>query len=198
MARSVTIAVVMILAAVAASANANEYTFYKPEKVKSGEIPAPGNGVLTRTIVIREGDTLSSLSRRYSGRSSFFPQILLFNKIGNPDLIYAGKTLRVPLTRQESLDAQEEKSRHKSAKAKRAVSASPAVETSRRATPIRSNMGPTGKRLFDRGVMAYVKGHYREAIEIFDRYLAAYPNSADAPEAELYKAECYMKLSGGR
>lgn len=190
MARGVTIALAMILATVAASANAEEYNLYKPEKTEAGEIPAPGDGVLTRTIVIQRGDTLSRLSRRYSGRSSFFPQILLFNGIKNPDLIYEGKTLRVPLTRRELEAAKGEKPRRKSA-----VRTNGPV-TERVAPPFRSNSGAAGKRLFNRGVTEYARGRYQQAIETFDRYLASYPNSADAPEAALYKAECYMKLSG--
>jgi TolA-binding protein len=199
MARWVTIALVIILAAVATSADADEYNLYKPQKVQSPEIPAPGDGVLTRTIVIREGDTLSKLSRKFSGRSSFFPQILLFNRISNPDLIYAGKTLRIPLTRggaeaeqggetgQGTVKAKVTRSGNHKWKAKREYRSSP-----------RTAVGMAGKQLFSRGMRAYAKGHYRNAIDIFDSYLTSYPNSADASEAALYKAECYMKLSGGR
>jgi TolA-binding protein len=186
----------MILATVAASANAEEYNLYKPERTQAGDIPAPGDGVLTRTIVIRRGDTLSRLSRRYSGRSSFFPQILLFNRIDNPDLIYAGNTLRVPLTSRKGVAARTGEARRKGVKSRGAVTQGYAGETIRRAPTFRRDTDAAGKQLFKRGVTAYARGRYQESIDIFDRYLAAYPNSADAPEAALYKAECYMKLSG--
>jgi TolA-binding protein len=181
----------MILAAAASSANADDYTLYKGQKASSGNLPAPGDGVLTKTITIREGDTLSNLSRRYNGRGSFFPQILLFNRIENPDLIYAGKTLRVPITRQEAsaakaVDAGKKPSAHKATAAK----------ARRRSPSSRSTPDSTGKRLFDRGVEAFVNGDYREAIGIFNRYLAAHPRSIYAPEASLYRADSYMKLSG--
>jgi LysM repeat protein len=42
---------------------------------------------------IRQGDTLSALAVRYKTSVS---QLARVNKIANPDLIYAGKTLRIP------------------------------------------------------------------------------------------------------
>ena len=196
MERGVAIALVIILAAAAALASAEEYNLYKAQKVQSGVIPAPGDGVLTKTIIIQEGDTLSKLSRRYGGRSSFFPQILLFNRIENPDLIYAGKTLRVPLTRQEAHAAKGVKSGSEAERKKPAIPEQTRAKVKKRTSSPRREFGPTGRRLFDRGVTAFVNGRYREAIAIFDRYLAAYPHTADAPEAALYRADCYMKLSG--
>jgi LysM repeat protein len=189
MARGVAIAMVITLACAALAANADEYHLYRPEKVQSKNIPLPGDGVLTRTIVIRKGDTLSSLSRRYGGRGSFFPQILLFNRIKNPDLIYAGDLLRVPVTELEGSPGRmigESSSAGKGGAAlvKRRGLSSPAAA------------GRAGQHLFKRGVRAFEKGNYTLALDIFDDYLTAYPKSPDAPEAALYKAECYMKLSG--
>jgi hypothetical protein len=71
MARGVAIAMVITLACAALAAGADEYHLYRPEKVQTKNIPPPGDGVLTRTIVIRKGDTLSTggeapFSRRYS------------------------------------------------------------------------------------------------------------------------------------
>ena len=174
----VAIALSIILAAAASSANAEEYTLYRAQKSQSADIPPPADGVLTRTITIREGDTLSGLSRQYSGRGSYFPQILLFNRIQDPDLIYAGKTLRIPVTRKER------------------AAAPAAAKTGKSVSPRRSVPDLKGRRLFERGVEAFVNGEYREAIGIFDRYLAAYPRSIYAPEAALYRADSYMKLSG--
>jgi len=189
MARSVAIALVIIMAGAAASAYADDSYLYKPEKAQSKNIPAPGDGVLTRTIVIQKGDTLSRLSRKYSGRSSFFPQILLFNRIENPDLIYTGKTLRVPVTQQEgSFGLIREKSP--------STGKGSAAPEKRRALSDPVNLGRAGQQLFKRGVRAFENGNYRLALEIFDDYLGAYPHSPEAPEAALYKADCYMKLSG--
>ena len=187
----------IILLATASAAVADEgFYLYKPAKTQSQKIPAPGEGVLTRTITVQKGDTLKKLSHRYNGRSSFFPQILLFNRIENPDLIYAGKTLRVPLTRQEAPAAKGVKSGSEAERKKPAAREPARAKVKKRASSPRPEFGSSAGRLFDRGVTAFVKGRYREAIAIFDRYLAAYPHSADAPEAALYRADCYMKLSG--
>jgi TolA-binding protein len=192
MTRGATIALAIILAVVASSANAEDYLLYKPQKTRSGDIPPPGDGVLTKTIIIQEGDTLSSLSRRYSGRSSFFPQILLFNNIRNPDLIIAGRSLRVPLARRGTAD---EVTGRETAK-KRAATGGYSKASARMRTPRYSPVGGiAGKRLFNRGVSLFMNGRYREAIDIFDGYLAAYPGSPQASEAALYRADCYMRLS---
>jgi LysM repeat protein len=197
MERGKTIALVIILASSVSQASfAEEYNLYKPEKVQSQGIPLPGSGVLTKTITIQKGDTLSKLSRRYSGRSAFFPQILLFNRIKNPDLIYAGALLQVPLTRQAAIStpavekpAVVNKKRHTIRKR--------AVRHERRRTPSEQAVpGIAGERLFKRGVSAYKARHYRQAIDIFDKYLQISPNSPNAADAMLYRAECYMNLSG--
>jgi TolA-binding protein len=70
--------------------------------LKSEEMGLIKEGVLVREIEVRKGDTLSGISRRFSGRGSYFPQILLFNEIRNPNLIYSGATLKVPVTRSET------------------------------------------------------------------------------------------------
>jgi LysM repeat protein len=189
MARGVAIAMVITLACAALSANADDYHLYRPEKVQSKNIPPPGDGVLTRTIVIRKGDTLSRLSRRYGGRSSFFPQILLFNSIKNPDLIYAGDLLRIPVTGQDMSPGQIGGGSPSTVKGGAALG-------KRRTLSAPAASGRAGQHLFKRGVRAFDKGNYTLALDIFDDYQTAYPNSPDAPEAALYKADCYMKLSG--
>jgi LysM repeat protein len=198
MARGVTITMAIILVgAVSQASVAEEYYLYKPEKVQSQNIPAQGSGVLTKTITIQKGDTLSKLSRRYSGRSAFFPQILLFNRIKNPDLIYAGAQLRVPVTMPAILSgAPVGEKRVKAQTREPGAGKSAATHYKQRKVSAPATVGNTGQRLFKRGVTAFATGHYRKALDIFDRYLATYPNSPDAAEAALYRAECYMKLSG--
>jgi len=195
MVRGVSIALVIVLAGAATAATAAEWNFiYKPEKTQTQNIPAPGEGVLTRTITIQKGDTLSKLSHRYSGRGSYFPQILLFNRIKNPDLIYAGAQLQVPLTKQEvpatvrGAKAPVERKRRYAAR-KSAIN-----HEARAAVPHAYGRGEG--RLFRRGISAYEAGRYQQAIEIFDKYLATYPNSPNAAEATLRRAESYEKLAG--
>ncbi len=179
-ARRTSIALLIVLAGAAcAVAAAEEYHLYKPAMVQQQSIPLPGEGVLTKTITIQKGDTLKKLSRRYSGRSSFFPQILLFNGIKDPDLILAGAQLQVPLTKQEAQAAKggtEKKRRHAVRKG------APKHETHSSAE--RHYYGKGAASLFRRGVRAFDAGQYRRAIEIFDRYLATYPDSPHAPDAD--------------
>jgi TolA-binding protein len=52
-----------------------------------------------------------------------------------------------------------------------------------------------GQQLFEKAVKAYRQDDYREALELFDRYLTDNPGSPMAADASLYKAECYLKLS---
>jgi len=85
MARSVAIALVIFMAGAASTAYAEDYYLYKPEKAQSKNVPAPGDGVLTKTIIIRKGDTLSRLSRKYGGRSAFFRRY--FSSTGSKTLI---------------------------------------------------------------------------------------------------------------
>ena len=75
---------------------------YAPQPVPSGQKASPQDGVLVQEIEIQKGDTLYALSRKFSGRGMYFPQILLFNSIKNPNLIYTGDILKVPVTQKEA------------------------------------------------------------------------------------------------
>jgi len=184
------------MAGAASTAYAEDYYLYKPEKAQSKNVPAPGDGVLTKTITIRKGDTLSRLSRRYGGRSAFFPQILLFNRIKNPDLICTGAMLKVPVTRPEGSSTSVNEDLGNVRKKAPSTKKGPTVLEKLRIFSAPVTNDKAGQHLFKRGVNAFERGNYRLALEIFDDYLSAYPNSPNASEAALYQAECYMKLSG--
>ncbi|ABB33439.1 Peptidoglycan-binding lysin domain protein [Geobacter metallireducens RCH3] len=79
------------------SASGAEYLRYAPEPSDGKPLAGPEEGVLVERITIEKGDTLYGLSRKYSGKGTYFSQILLFNEIANPNLIYAGHKLLVPL-----------------------------------------------------------------------------------------------------
>ncbi|MBT1074734.1 LysM peptidoglycan-binding domain-containing protein [Geobacter grbiciae] len=79
------------------SASGAEYLRYAPEPSDGKPLAGPEEGVLVKRITIEKGDTLYGLSRKYSGKGTYFSQILLFNEIANPNLIYAGHKLLVPL-----------------------------------------------------------------------------------------------------
>lgn len=213
---------VMLLAGTSAelAIAADEYNLYTPHKVASGRAPSsPEEGVLTRTITIKRGDTLWGLSRKYTGMGSYYPQILPFNMIENPNLIYAGASLQVPVARGTSAEASAKpakrvqattgtKAGHKPTvrkekqpkDAERSV-ADPAPAVVAPAAPAARPVAPAAasesgsQRDYQRAVTIYKKGEYREALDAFDAFLTRYPDSPFAPDATLYRADCYMKLS---
>jgi LysM repeat protein len=74
-----------------------QYLLYAPQPVASGQKAASQDGILVQEVKIQKGDTLYGLSRKFNGHGMYFPQILLFNSIKNPNLIYPGSNLKVPV-----------------------------------------------------------------------------------------------------
>lgn len=88
-------AVGMLICLLTPSAWAATY-MYTPQPVTPGDSAPSSEGVLVKEVEVNRGDTLYGLSRRFSGHGSYYPQILLFNKIDDPNLIYAGTTIKIP------------------------------------------------------------------------------------------------------
>jgi len=245
-----------------------QYLLYTPQPVPSGQIVAAQDGILVQEIQIQKGDTLYALSRKFSGRGMYYPQILLFNSIKNPNLIYPGNILKIPVAQKEAGDAdrvaakpadrtpkpQSSGNTKPSAKAKRPPTvqhspaasspvSSPSTELSLsdlkagdgrksnvsrikkkasihakknqphtlpaetpagyRTPEVRTSAavaGPaadaaSGHKLFEAAVKAYRQDDCRTALELLDRYLTDNSGSPLAADAQLYKAECYLKLS---
>jgi len=192
---------------------------YTPKAVAAEEKVQKKDGILVQEVPVKKGDTLSAISRRFSGHASYFPQILLFNDIKNPDRIYAGHVLRIPVTRSgvttrasnprvpgvpsagplEESSSGELKKGAAAAKEKRGMrhkAAAPARKHARRGKrPAAAVAAASEQRLFERAIKAYRREEYRTALELFDRFLAEHPSSALAADASLYKAECYLKQS---
>ena len=95
----ITLAVMLTLAVPALG---QQYYLYSPVPLDREEKVQRQDGILVREVPVQKGDTLFGLSRKFSGHGMYFSQILLFNNINDPDLIYAGDTLKVPVTRKES------------------------------------------------------------------------------------------------
>jgi TolA-binding protein len=171
---------------------ADEYLLYKPDVIRMEEAPRSGEGILAKRIIIRKGDTLSSLSRLYSGKSSYFPQILLFNHISDPDRIFAGRDLVVPLKHRPEARAASASSETASDRVSQekptGKGMSGSVETSRKKK--------TEKSLYRLATILFANGKYREAIDVYSRFLEEYPDSSLAPEAALHRGDCYLRLSG--
>ncbi|WP_243371094.1 tetratricopeptide repeat protein [Geotalea sp. SG265] len=174
--------------------SADSRIIYRPQPVESGAAPAgPEEGILVQGITICKGDTLRSLSRKYRGRASYFPQILLFNKIDNPDRIFTGSRLLVPVTAGHSPMSRTKKKRsriHSTPGA--AATAAPAVPV--KARPTNGGADPSHLQ-YQRAVTAYKNGQPGKALEEFDRFLANFPDSPLAADATLYRADCLLNLS---
>ena len=88
-------AVAVLILTIAVPTWGEQNYLYSPKPV--GPEEQGQEGILVREVPVEKGDTLSGISRKFSGHGSYYPQILLFNDVKNPDLIYAGSTLRVPV-----------------------------------------------------------------------------------------------------
>ena len=250
--------------------SAQKYLLYAPQPVAAGQVSPGQEGIIVQEIDVRKGDTLYEISRKFSGRGMYFPQILLFNAIHNPDLIYPGSKLKVPLTKHVRIDEGAEaklvdkpdKAKAKGTKkarpemksvtparqshvappassqnteislsdlrapeAAKSMKSSKSNDRKKSALPARKKIVPesestsvtkisaplpasytrqaptpatvdvSGQKLFEAAVKAYRVDDCRTALELLDHYLADNSGSPLAADANLYKAECYLKLS---
>ena len=244
-----------------------KYLLYAPQPVTTKQVSSVPEGILVQEINVKKGDTLYDISRKFSGHGTYFPQILLFNSIQNPNLIYPGNKLKVPLSKHVSIDEGadsklvDKPGKAKPAGAKKArpdmksvtparqsnvappassqnteisLSELRAPETTTRsksphrkksASPSRKRSLPessavteisaplpapytrqapqsrtvvdtaSGQKLFEAAVKAFRIDDCTTALELLDRYLVSNSDSPLAADANLYKAECYLKLS---
>lgn len=54
------------------------------------------NTTKAKTYTIKSGDTLGSICRKFYGDSTLYNKLASYNNIKNPNLIYAGKTIKIP------------------------------------------------------------------------------------------------------
>jgi len=212
------ILLMLLFAGIPLVAQSSEYMLFSPRPVE-GEVlmPERGKEVLVKRITIKKGDTLSQLSRDFSGKGSYFSQILLFNDINDPNRIFAGKKLLVPISMETALsktpDTGESTSKSlkkdsvaRSVPAKTTVAkpAAPAKEirpVSKAKVAKEKKLAPeemVDKRAEDSyalAINAYRAGKYQESLSLFSRFLELYPSSSLAADASLYKAESLLKLS---
>jgi nucleoid-associated protein YgaU len=68
-------------------------------EVKADGIKAPPQQAQVEYYVIQKGDSLSAIAKRYYGNAKEYPRIFDANRevIKDPDLIYPGQKIRVPL-----------------------------------------------------------------------------------------------------
>lgn len=175
---------------------AGELLLYAPQPAALEQAPAdPGKGVLVKTVTVKRGDTLRKLSRKHIGVAGWFPQVLLFNTIKDPDLIHPGDRLLVPVRAGQAVSqARAAKSKKVWSARKPGVSSKPAAAPSPRETQA---VKPGEKESFQEAQRAYLDRDYQKALEQFTRFLSKFPRSRFAADAALYRADCFMHLSGG-
>lgn len=185
---------IAILGATVSQVSGRSY-IYRPEPAdETTPPPAPRDGVLVKEITIAKGDTLFSLARRHIGQGIYYPQILLFNRIDNPNLIYAGDTIRIPAPPARSVTPPPEpQKRQLPEPVVPAREQKPAPQPTS-TPPSRPSEDPAD--LFASAVAAYKKGECRRAVELIDRYLAKHPDTPQSSDLLLYRADCYLSLSG--
>jgi LysM repeat protein len=121
-------AVAIFLLAEVPSGWSQQQYLYVPTTVGT-EAGAPGrDGVLVQDVAVQKGDTLYGLSRRFSGHGSYYPQILLFNDIKDPNKIYPGNVFKIPVPRHATA-GQSDKPVVKNDKATDAASEIPAARS---------------------------------------------------------------------
>ena len=72
-----------------------DYDFSNEEKV-SNNLDSEENRDKFQTYVVKSGDSLSSISRKFFGSTRMIDRILELNDMDNADTIYAGKVLKLP------------------------------------------------------------------------------------------------------
>ena len=177
-----------------------EMLLYAP-KPAAGE-PAPANpkeGVLVRTVTVKRGDTLKNLSRKHIGVASWFPQVLVFNTIKNPDLIHPGDKLLVPVRPGKSLSESAPATRRASHRGSHRAAPHAkhrAKSTARTASHVAMPAQAGEAESFTAARKAYLDRNYQRALDLFSAFLKKFPRSGYAADASLYRADCYLHLSG--
>lgn len=191
-----------------APSHGEDYLLYAPKPASGDQLPAsPEQGVLVRRVTIKRGDTLSGLSRQHTGVASWFPQALLFNTISNPDLIYTGDSLLIPVRPGQRKSVKKPAKAKAKAKAKassrpaasrpslRQKSAAPSAPV---AGPVKAETRPAlaeEQQLYQQAKRAYLVADYTKSLELFGAFLRRYPQSPLAADASLYQADSLLRLS---
>lgn len=68
-------------------------------EVKADGLSAPPQQAKVDYYIIQKGDSLSAIAKRYYGNANDYPRIFEANPevIKNPDLIYPGQKIRIPM-----------------------------------------------------------------------------------------------------
>lgn len=183
-----------LLAALASvPSNGQEFLLYTPKPSAGEQAPtSPAEGVLVKRVTVKRGDTLAKLSKRYLGGASRFQRVLVFNSIKNPDLIYPGDELLVPVPAGHKVFGKAAAKGEKRPVARRSPPRGKPVAERR----VRSSDAFGEQESYQRAWRAYLDGDYQTASELFARFVRSYPHSRLAADAALYRADSLLQLSG--
>jgi len=98
-------AVMLLVSVAGVPVRAQQLYLYSPNAINNGQNVEKKDGVLVQEMQVQKGDNLYDISRKFSGHGTYYPQILLFNKLNNPSRIYPGNVLRVPVNQLARADA---------------------------------------------------------------------------------------------
>jgi LysM repeat protein len=93
----VAMAVMLLVSGAASPGLAQQLYLYSPNAINNAQKVDKKDGVLVQEMHVQKGDNLYDISRKFSGHGTYYPQILLFNKLNNPNKIYPGNVIRVPV-----------------------------------------------------------------------------------------------------
>lgn len=190
-----TLCLLLLLAAGHAPCNGEELLLYTPKAATDDKAPAsPDEGVLVKTVTVKRGDTLSKLSRKHIGIADYFPQMLVFNRIKNPDLIHPGDKVRVPVPAGKGVSKAAPAKAKKKHVSRRHPAKARKVAAAPRAHGVSAQAGEMAS--FQRAQDAYRNHRYQDALDLFSRFLKRYPQSRLAAEASLRRADSLLQLSG--
>lgn len=185
----------------ATPAMAEDFLLYTPKPAAGEQAPtSPDQGVLVKRVTVKRGDTLSNLSRKHIGVADWFPQMLVFNSIKNPDLIHPGDKLLVPVPAGPAASAKKSahiKKRHTEKRHTARRSYSRRKAAAGHSIPQMQSVTPGEQASYRRAKQAYLNGEYRKALDLFSAFLRKYPHAGLAADASLYRADCFLRLSGG-
>ena len=190
-----TLCIVLVLLAPQASSFAGEFLLYAPKPAAGDQVPSsPDQGVLVRRVTVKRGDTLKRLSREHIGVASYFPQVLLFNTIKNPDLIYPGEKLLFPVSSRHQLSSKKSKAkRHHHVAGRHSLRRKTARVEQAKSSVRAATLDE--QESYQRAKNSYLGGDYQKALGLFDAFLRRFPKSEFAADAFLYRADCYLHLS---
>ena len=180
--------------------SAEEFLLYSPKAGAGDDVPSsPDQGVLVKKVTVKRGDTLAKLSRKHIGVAKWFPQILVFNSIANPDLIHIGDQLLIPVRpRRAGSVKKSARGKRPHARQSQSQSQSPRLAPSAE-RPVSEEKRPVPsdeQKSYRRAKQAYLDGKYQKALDLFTAFLRKNPDSQLAADASLYRAESLLRLSG--